>query len=60
MPYLNITSPTEEDFYFSPEWEARLTAVDSAGVQDIVNDPAYVAHLSSIDLEELRKYVVLP
>jgi hypothetical protein len=60
-PHFARTSPSEEDYYFSPDWDARLTPLDSAGVQDICSDTAYASHnLSSIDLDDLRRYVLLP
>jgi len=50
------------DFFFEPGWDARLTALDSVGVADIISDSAYASRTrGSFDhLEELRKYVLLP
>jgi hypothetical protein len=50
------------DFFFVPGWDVKLTAVDSTGVQDIVNDTAYASRSrgSFDNLEDLRKYVLLP
>jgi hypothetical protein len=60
-PYLARANPTEEDYFFSPDWDVRLTPLDSAGAQDICNDTAYSNHsLSSFNLEDLRRYVLLP
>jgi len=58
-PYL-AGSPTVADYFFNPEWDARLAPLDSTGVLDITNDSAYVVHLSTFNLEELRKRVLLP
>lgn len=61
VPYLALDSPTDEDYFFSPNWEARLTPVDSAGVQRICHDPTYDSlGLGVLDLEGLRRYVLLP
>ncbi len=60
-PYLALASPTEEDYFFSPNWEVRLVPIDSAGVYQITSDPRYEANrLSAINLEDLLKYVLLP
>jgi hypothetical protein len=60
-PYLARLNPTVEDYFFAPDWDVRLTPLDSAGVQDICNDTAYSSHsLNSFNLEDLRKYVLLP
>ena len=60
-PYLARNNPTEEDYFFAPDWDVRLTPLDSAGVQDICNDTAYNSHsLNSLNLADLRKYVLLP
>jgi hypothetical protein len=60
-PYLARTNPTEEDYFFSPDWDVRLTPLDSAGVQGICNDTAYSSHgLVSLNLEDLHRYVLLP
>jgi hypothetical protein len=60
-PHLAIDNPTDEDYFFSPAWDVRLAPLDSAGVAEITQDAAYGSHnLSSIDLEELRRHVVLP
>jgi len=60
-PYLAGANPTEEDYFFAPNWDVRLAPLDSAGVQEICNDTAYSSHsLSSFDLEDLRRYVLLP
>jgi hypothetical protein len=60
-PYLTRDDPTEEDYFFAPDWDVRLTPLDSAGVQDICNDTAYGSHsLDSLNLEDLRRYVLLP
>jgi hypothetical protein len=50
------------DFFFEPGWDARLTALDSVGVADIISDTAYASRTrGSFDhLEDLRKYVLLP
>jgi hypothetical protein len=62
VPYLATTGPpTEDDYYFSPDWDVRLTPLDSVGVADIVSDNAYdTLGLDSLNLEDLRKYVLLP
>jgi hypothetical protein len=60
-PYLAKDNPSEEDYFFTPVWDVRLTPLDSAGVQDICNDTAYSNHsLDSLNLEDLRRYVLLP
>jgi hypothetical protein len=60
-PYLNMDNPSETDYFFSPNWDVRLTPLDSAGVQTICNDTAYdTLNLSSLNLEDLRRYVLLP
>jgi hypothetical protein len=60
-PYLAKANPTEEDYFFAPDWDVRLTPLDSAGAWEISNDTAYSSHnLGSIDLEDLRKHVLLP
>jgi Tfp pilus assembly protein FimT len=60
-PYLARDNPTAEDYFFAPDWDVRLTPLDSAGVQDICNDTAYGSHsLNSLNLEDLRRYVLLP
>jgi hypothetical protein len=60
-PYMAMVNPTDDDFYFSPSWDVRLTPLDSAGVHDITNDTAYASHnLTSFNLDELRRYVLLP
>ena len=50
------------DYFFVPGWEVKLTALDSVGVDDIVNDTAYASRSrgSFDNLEDLRKYVLLP
>jgi len=50
------------DFFFEPGWDARLTALDSVGVADILSDTAYASRTqgSFDNLEDLRKYVLLP
>jgi hypothetical protein len=59
--YLANASPSDSDYFFSPNWDVKLTALDSAGVQEICSDTAYSDHsLNSIDLANLRKYVLLP
>ena len=59
--YLARDNPTEEDYFFAPDWDVRLTPLDSAGVYDICTDSAYSSHsLNSLNLEDLRKYVLLP
>jgi len=61
VPYLAIGSPTEEDYFFSPSWDVRLTSVDATALQDIATGEAYAKlGLDSLNLEELRKYVLLP
>jgi hypothetical protein len=60
-PYLARANPTEDDYFFSPDWDVRLTPLDSAAVQKICADTAYASHsLNSINLEDLRRYVLLP
>jgi hypothetical protein len=60
-PFLALETPTEEDYFFTPAWDARLAPLDSAGIAEIVNDTAYASHnLSSLNLEELRRDVILP
>ncbi|MCX6844654.1 MAG: Tad domain-containing protein [candidate division WOR-3 bacterium] len=60
-PYLAASAPTAYEYYFTPAWDVRLTPLDSAGVQDICNDEAYdTLGLSTLDLEGLRRYVLLP
>ena len=60
-PYLARDNPTEDDYFFAPDWDVRLTPLDSAGVQTICNDTAYdTLNLSSLNLEDLRRYVLLP
>ncbi|MEO0108890.1 MAG: hypothetical protein ABIK62_06965, partial [candidate division WOR-3 bacterium] len=50
--FLAKTSPTEEDYFFSPSWDVRLAPLDSTGVQDIVSDTAYRSHnLGDLNLE---------
>jgi hypothetical protein len=59
--YLAKASPTDSDYFFSPSWDVKLAPLDSAGVQEICSDTAYGDHsLNSIDLANLRKYVLLP
>jgi hypothetical protein len=50
------------DFFFQPGWDVRLTALDSVGVVDITSDTAFArhTHTSFDNLEDLRKYVLLP
>ena len=61
VPYLARDNPAEDDYFFAPDWDVRLTPPDSVGVQDIYSDTAYSSHsLGSINLEDLRKYVLLP
>jgi hypothetical protein len=61
QPFLAKENPTEADYFFAPQWDVRLTPVDSAGVNDISNDPTYRSlGLDSLDLEALRRYVLLP
>jgi len=59
-PYLTLNNPTAEDYFFTPAWDTRLSPLDSVGVLDITGDSAYVSRLTSIDLERLRKNVLLP
>ena len=60
-PYLALPNPTVEDYFFAPNWDVRLTPLDSAGVRDICNDAAYSSHsLNSLNLADFRKYVLLP
>jgi hypothetical protein len=60
-PYLALPNPTNDDYFFSPNWDVRLTPLDSAGVHDICNDTAYNSHsLNLINLADLHKYVLLP
>jgi hypothetical protein len=60
-PYLARDNPSEEDYFFAPDWDVRLTPLDSAGVHDISNDTAYSSHnLNSLNLADLRRYVLLP
>jgi hypothetical protein len=60
-PYLALSNPAPEDYFFAPNWDVRLTPLDSAGVLDITSDTAYTSHnLNSLNLENLRKYVLLP
>jgi len=59
--YLARDNPTEEDYFFAPDWDVRLTPLDSSGVQEICSDTAYSSHsLNSLNLEDLRRYVLLP
>ena len=61
VPYLAIDSPTEEDYFYSPNWDARLTPLDETALQDMATGEAYAKlELGSLNLEELRKHVVLP
>ncbi|UCG44099.1 MAG: Tad domain-containing protein [candidate division WOR-3 bacterium] len=61
VPYLAIDSPADEDFFFSPNWDTKLTALDATAVQDIAGGEAYSElGLDSLYLEELRNYVLLP
>jgi hypothetical protein len=61
VPFLAINSPTEEDYFFSPNWDVRLTLLDEAALQDIATGEAYAKlGIDSLNLEELRKYVLLP
>jgi hypothetical protein len=60
-PYLARANPTDDDCFFSPDWDVRLTPLDSAAVHKICTDTAYASHsLNSINLEDLRRYVLLP
>jgi hypothetical protein len=60
-PYLALPNPSVEDYFFAPNWDVRLTPLDSAGVRDICNDAAYSSHsLNSLNLADFRKYVLLP
>ena len=60
-PHMAASSPAAYEYYFTPAWDVRLTPLDSAGVQDICNDEAYdTLGLSTLDLEGLRRYVLLP
>ena len=61
VPYLARDNPTAEDYFFAPNWDVRLTPLDSAGVHDISNDTAYNSHsLNTVNLEDLRRHVLLP
>jgi hypothetical protein len=61
IPYLTTVSTTQYDYFFNPAWDVKLTPLDSAGVQDITSDTAYASHSqNSFNLQDLRKYVVLP
>jgi hypothetical protein len=61
VPYLAIDSPTEEDFFYSPNWDTRLTPLDETALQDMATGEAYAKlEMGSFNLEELRSYVVLP
>jgi hypothetical protein len=61
QPYLVLQNPTTDDYFFAPDWDVRLTPLDSAGVQEICSDTAYSSHsLNSLNLADLRKYVLLP
>jgi hypothetical protein len=61
VPYLAVDSATDGDYFFSPNWDARLTALDATAVQDIASGTAYDSlGLDSLNLEDLRRYVLLP
>jgi hypothetical protein len=61
-PFMPLSSPSGAEFFFSPAWDVRLTAMDSVGVVEITSDTAYAGHThgSFNNLEDLRKYVLLP
>jgi hypothetical protein len=60
-PYLTGSAPTEYDYFFAPAWDTRLTPLDSSGALEIANDTAFAGHSrGSFDLEDLRKYALLP
>ena len=60
-PFLAGSQQTTAGYFFTPGWDVRLTPLDSAGVQDICSDTAYTSHsLTSLNLQNLRKYVLLP
>ena len=65
VPYLDVESVAEYDYYFTPSWDARLTPFDSVGVLEIAGDTAvggYNTHTrgSFDNLQDLRRYVLLP
>ena len=60
-PYLAKVNPTSDDYFFAPNWDVRLTPLDSAGAYLISHDTAYSSHsLGSLSLDSLRRYVLLP
>jgi hypothetical protein len=59
--YLAKQNPTVADYFFTPAWDVRLTPLDSVGAWDIVDDNKYHEHhLDTFNLENLRKYVLVP
>ncbi|MBM3332889.1 hypothetical protein FJY68_13750 [candidate division WOR-3 bacterium] len=62
QPYLGRTNPAAYDYFFTPAWDARLVAMDSAGVHVILGDTAYPGRSRSSfnNLDELRRHVLLP
>lgn len=61
-PYLARSAPIAYDYFFTPAWDAKLTPLDSVGVQDIASDTEFPGHSHGAfdNLQDLRKYVLLP
>lgn len=60
-PYLAVAAPDEEDYLFKPAWDIRLTPLDSSSLELVTNDSVFNNRgLSVWDLQELRRYVLLP
>jgi hypothetical protein len=60
-PYLAVNSPTEDDYFFSPSWDARLVAVDSVAVSEITRHPPHDSlGLYALNLVGLQQHVLLP
>jgi hypothetical protein len=62
IPYLTTSTPAGSEFFFSPDWDVKLTPLDSIGVAEITSDTAFASHCqgSFDNLEDLRNYVLLP
>jgi hypothetical protein len=60
-PYLNVASPDDSDYYFTPYWDVKLVPLDSTSAASITSDPAYSSHnLSTFNLNSMIKYGLLP
>ncbi|MBM3330365.1 hypothetical protein FJY68_00780 [candidate division WOR-3 bacterium] len=62
VPYQTLSSPTQNELFFEPSWDVKLTPFDSLAVVEITGDTAYCGRTGYCfdNLEELRKYALLP